>query len=100
MLLIGFLMFSISSWFSFGKLYFSSICQFSPKLSKLVQHEPFTSRERAVKEGLDILSETKVLEFEENRRYVRDTDQGAELKAQIDDLYQLLEAYRNGSIRS
>jgi len=67
---------------------------------KLVQHEPFTSRERAVKEGLDILSETKVLEFEENRRYVRDTDQGAELKAQIDDLYQLLEAYRNGSIRS
>jgi fructose-1,6-bisphosphatase-3 len=67
---------------------------------KLVQHEPFTSRERAVKEGLDILSETKVLEFEENRRYVRDTDQGAELREQIDDLYQLLDAYRSGSIRS
>ena len=67
---------------------------------KLVQHEPFTSRERAVKEGLDILSETKVLEFEENRRYVRDTDQGAELREQINDLYQLLEAYRNGSIRA
>ena len=67
---------------------------------KLVQHAPFSTREMAVKYGLDILSETKVLEFEESRRYVRDTDQGAELKEQIDDLYQLLDAYRNGSIRS
>ena len=67
---------------------------------KLVQHAPFTTREKAVKFGLDILSETKVLEFEESRRYVRDTDQGAEIKEQIDDLYQLLEAYRNGSIHN
>ena len=65
---------------------------------KIVQHAPFTTREKAVKYGLDILSETKVLEFEESRRYVRDTDQGEEIKEQIDDLYQLLEAYRNGSI--
>jgi fructose-1,6-bisphosphatase len=63
-------------------------------------HAPFTTREKAVKFGLDILSETKVLEFEESRRYVRDTDQGAEIKEQIDDLYQLLEAYRNGSIHN
>ena len=48
--------------------------------------------------GLDILSETKVLEFEESRRYVRDTDQGAEIKEQIEDLYQLLEAYRSGTV--
>ena len=67
---------------------------------KLVQHAPFTTREKAVKFGLDILSETKVLEFEESRCYVRDTDQGAEIKEQIDDLYQLLDAYRNGSIHS
>ncbi len=67
---------------------------------KLVQHAPFTTREKAVKFGLDILSETKVLEFEESRRYVRDTDQGAEIKEQINDLYQLLDAYRNGSIHS
>ena len=65
---------------------------------KLVQHAPFSTREMAVKFGLDILSETKVLEFEESRRYVRDTDQGAELKEQIDDLYQLLDAYRTGKI--
>ena len=65
---------------------------------KLVQHEPFTTREKAVKYGLDILSETKVLEFEESRRYVRDTDQGAAIKEEIDDLYQLLDAYRSGAI--
>lgn len=66
---------------------------------KLVQHEPFSTREQAVKYGLDILSETQVLEFSESRQYVRDTDQGAELKEKIDDLRQLLEAYRNGSVR-
>lgn len=67
---------------------------------KLVQHAPFTTREKAVKFGLDILSETKVLEFEESRRYVRDTDQGNEIKEQINDLYQLLDAYRSGAIHS
>ena len=67
---------------------------------KLVQHEPFTTREKAVKLGLDILSETKVLEFEESRRYVRDTDQGEEIRKQTDDLYQLLDAYRKGEIHA
>ncbi|MBR5100332.1 MAG: fructose-1,6-bisphosphatase, partial [Bacteroidales bacterium] len=73
---------------------------FNSQSLKLVQHAPFSTREMAVRYGLDILSETKVLEFEESRRYVRDTDQGAEIKEQIDDLYQLLEAYRNGSIHN
>lgn len=66
---------------------------------KLVQHEPFTSRELAVREGIDIRSETKVLEFEEHRRRVRDTDQGIAMRAQIEDLYHLLEAWRSGAIR-
>ena len=73
---------------------------FNSQSLKLVQHDPFSTRELAVKYGLDILSETKVVEFEESRRYVRDTDQGAELKEQIADLRQLLDAYRNGSVRS
>ena len=73
---------------------------FNSQCLKLVQHAPFTTREKAVRHGLDIISETKVLEFEASRRYVRDTDMGAELKGQIEDLRQLLEAFRNGSIRS
>ena len=71
---------------------------FNSQSLKLVQHEPFTTREKAVKFGLDILSETKVLEFTQSRLYVRDTDQGEEIKEQIDDLYQLLDAYRSGKI--
>ena len=71
---------------------------FNSQSLKLVQHAPFSTREMAVKYGLDILSETKVLEFEESRRYVRDTDKGAAIKEDIEDLYQLLEAYRTGAI--
>lgn len=73
---------------------------FNSQCLKLVQHAPFSTREKAVKQGLDIISETKVLEFEESRRYVRDTDKGVELKEQIDDLRQLLQAYRKGLIRN
>lgn len=73
---------------------------FNSQCLKLVQHAPFSTREKAVKQGLDIISETKVLEFEESRRYVRDTDKGVELKDQIDDLRQLLQAYRKGLIRN
>lgn len=66
---------------------------------KLVQHEPFESREQAVDIGIDVISETKVVEFAEHRQLVRDTDKGRELQSQIDDLYQLLAAYRSGQIR-
>ncbi len=66
---------------------------------KLVQHEPFESRENAVKYGKDIISETKVLEFAAQRQLVKDTDIGKELQSQIDDLQQLLAAYRSGAIQ-
>lgn len=67
---------------------------------KLVQHEPFESREMAVRNGMDVISETKVLEFAEKRQLVRDTDIGRELRSQIDDLQQLLRAYRSGALNS
>jgi fructose-1,6-bisphosphatase-3 len=64
-----------------------------------VQHEPFESRQKAVEEGKDIISETKVVEFLDKRKLVRDTDIGEELQLQINDLKQLLVAYRSGLIR-
>lgn len=67
---------------------------------KLVQHEPFESKQKAIEKGVDIKSETKVLEFVENRKLVRDTDIGKELQRQIDDLKQLLSAYRSGLLRT
>lgn len=67
---------------------------------KLVQHEPFESKQKAIEQGIDIISETKVVEFTERRKLVRDTDIGRILQTQISELKQLLSAYRSGLIRS
>ncbi len=66
---------------------------------KLVQHEPFESRQKAIEQGIDIISETKVVEFLDQRILVRDTDNGKRLIEQIEDLKELLVAYRKGVIR-
>ncbi len=66
---------------------------------RLVQHEPFESTQNAIEQGKDIISETKVVEFMERRKLVRDTDIGKMLIDQIDDLKQLLAAFRKGQIR-
>ncbi|MBQ5827499.1 MAG: fructose-bisphosphatase class III, partial [Bacteroidales bacterium] len=66
---------------------------------RLVQHESFESTQKAIEEGKDIISETKVVEFLDKRKLVRDTDMGKQLKVQIDDLKQLLVAFRKGLIR-
>ena len=71
---------------------------FNSRSLRLVQHEPFESREAAVRQGMDIISETEVVEFTERRKLVRDTDIGCELRSQIDDLKQLLKAYRSGQL--
>ncbi len=65
----------------------------------LVQHEPFESEEKAVREGADIRSYTRVVEYVSKRTKVGDTDMGALLKKQIKDLKLLLAAYKNGLIR-
>ena len=66
---------------------------------KLVQHEPFESRQKAIEQGIDIISETKVVEHLDKRILVRDTDNGKKLQEQIEDLKELLVAYRKGVIR-
>lgn len=65
----------------------------------LVSHEPFESTLKAIEEEKDILSTTVILEHEEERKRVGDTDVGEELKCQIKDLENLLEAYRKGIIK-
>lgn len=66
---------------------------------QLVQHEPFTSAEEAIKNGTDIASTTQIVELSSKRMRVRDTDKGRELQSQIDELYELLYAYRHGIIK-
>lgn len=66
---------------------------------QLVQHEPFTSSSDAIKRGTDIVSTTQIVEMSAHRMLVNDTDKGKELRTQIEDLKQLLYAYRHGFIK-
>lgn len=63
---------------------------------QLVQHEPFTSTEDAIKRGTDIVSTTQIVEMNQHRLRVEDTDKGKELRLQIEALKELLYAYRCG----
>lgn len=66
---------------------------------KIVAHEPFESVEKAVQEGKDIISSTRIVEDSSiNRIRVKDTDIGKELQTQINDLKKLLNAYNIGLI--
>ena len=66
---------------------------------ELVQHEPFSSKEDAVNLGTDIKSTRSLVELTNHRMHVKDTDIGTELKSQIEDLKELLEAYRSGDLK-
>jgi len=66
---------------------------------QLVQHEPFTNANDAVLRGSDIKSTTQIVELSAHRMHVSDTDKGKELREQIEDLRNLLYAYRHGIIK-
>ena len=66
---------------------------------QLVQHEPFTNVREAIEKGTDIKSTTQLVELSAHRMLVADTDQGKELRSQIEDLRQLLYAYRHGILK-
>ncbi len=66
---------------------------------QLVQHEPFMSAAEAIQKGTDIKSTTQLVELSAHRMLVADTDKGTELRSQIDDLRQLLYAYRHGILK-
>ena len=63
---------------------------------QLVQHEPFMSARDAIERGIDIKSTTQLVELSAHRMLVADTDKGDELRSQIEDLRELLYAYRHG----
>ncbi len=66
---------------------------------QLVEHESFESREQAILSGSDIHNRTLLQDFTGQRMRIKDTDKGKELLDQIQSLEQLLQAYRNGSLR-
>ena len=65
---------------------------------RLVSHHPFVSRQRAVEDNLDIHSTTVILETSDRRLRIKDTDTGQLFSMKMNELHQLLAAYRNGQI--
>ena len=66
---------------------------------QLVQHEPFSSAEDAIIHGTDIVSTIQIVEMSQRRMRVRDTDKGRELQSQVNELMELLYAFRHGIIK-
>lgn len=65
----------------------------------LATHQHFESTQKAIEDETDIVSASVILEKVNKRQTVGDTDIGAEIKQQINDLEQLLGAYRSGIIK-
>ena len=65
---------------------------------RLKSHQAFTTVAEALTRNVDIESETNRFDEADRRRMVSDTDTGAKIRSQIQDLRQLLDAYRNGAI--
>ena len=64
----------------------------------IVRLSPFTSTQSAVANHDDIDSVTVVNSSASHRLKVRDTDNGVQLQKQVDDLTELMNAYRKGEI--
>ena len=71
---------------------------FSSRHFRIVSHQPFTSRTDAILHTDDIANESVIFEKMEHRLKVAETDEGRELQSQVDDLKDLLEAYRSGAV--
>lgn len=65
----------------------------------LVSHERFESYISLIEAEKDIITITRSEELNTRRTYIYDTDTGLKLKDRIADLYKLLNAYRDGSIK-
>jgi len=72
---------------------------YNSRCMRIVSHDPFSGRKKAIEEDKDIVSRTKVFEAMESRVKISQTDQGRQLQSQIDDLKNLLRAYKIGAVR-
>jgi fructose-1,6-bisphosphatase-3 len=65
---------------------------------RIVAHQPFAGHANAVHDNSDIISESEIFERMEYRFKIADTDMGRQLQVQIDDLKELLQAYKSGAV--
>ncbi len=72
---------------------------FSSHELNLVAHQPFESTASAISGEQDIHSVPELVRQMPHRLLIEDTDEGEELRARIDDLMALINAYRSGVIK-
>ena len=65
---------------------------------RIVSHQPFAGRQKALFDNDDIANDSMVFERMESRMKISETDNGRVLQAQVDDLRRLLLAYRTGAV--
>ena len=65
---------------------------------RIIAHQPFAGRDAAIRENFDITSTAQVFERLDRRQKVADADNGRRLQTQIDDLMDLLAAFKSGAV--
>ena len=71
---------------------------FGSRFLRIVAHQPFAGKQHALQSNADIDNESDIFERMETRLKVADTDEGKELQERVDDLRDLLDAYRSGAV--
>ena len=72
---------------------------FNSRSLRMVSHQPFQGRRDAIRNNHDIDNNDLIFEHMEGRLKIAQTDEGRELQAQVDDLMDLLTAYRTGLVK-
>ena len=71
---------------------------FSSRHFRIVSHQPFAGKYSAIHNNSDIDNDSVIFEKMETRMKVAETDEGRVLQEQVNDLMDLLEAYRSGAV--
>ena len=72
---------------------------FNAEHYRIVSHQPFAGREKALEENSDINCTPVIFEQMEQKLKIKDTDIGRELESQIKDLKALLQAFKDGAVK-
>lgn len=67
---------------------------------RLLQHKKIADIKTALKENLDIESDSQIVEIRNERTTIGDTDLGRDIKNEIAGLNRLLQAYQSGEIQA
>ena len=68
--------------------------------TRLIAHEVFQNKENAIHNDTDILHSTTVVNYYKDAILIKNTYNGKNIQKQIDELRELIKAYRLGLIKS